>query len=110
MPAGNIVDFMPRRSRAGSTFDNTYQTLGNPISDPAVMIKIVNNTNQDLDISTDGTTDHDFVPANSFTLYDFRTNKGEENDFMLPKGKQIYVKGAAVGTGNVYLVVIRERP
>ena len=110
MPAGNIADFMPRRSRAGSTFNNTYQTLGAAISDPGVIVKIVNNTNQDLDVSIDGTEDHDFVPANSFVLYDFRTNKGEENDFLLPKLRQFYVKGAAVGTGNVYLVVVRERP
>lgn len=105
-----IAEYIPRQSRAASTFDNSYQTLGSALSSPAVLAKIVNNTNQDLDVSTDGSTDHDFIPANSFTLYDLRTNHGADHDFMFRKSTQFYVKGAAVGTGSVYLVVIRERP
>ena len=98
------------QSRAASTYNNTYQTLGNALSAPAVIAKIVNNGSVDLLISTDGTTDNDIIPANSFCLYDLRTNRGDdEDDFMFRQGTQFYVKGAAAGTGTVYLVVIRER-
>jgi hypothetical protein len=58
----------------------------------------------------DGTLDHDFVPANSFVLYDLRANHGVEAQFAVRVGTQFYVKGSSAGTGNVYLVVFRERP
>ena len=105
-----IAEFGPRRSRAGATFDNTYQTLGTAIPSSAVIFKIVNNTNQDLDISTDGVTDHYVVPASSFTLYDIRANHSIDIAFAFPQNMQFFVRGAVAGTGNVYLVIIRERP
>lgn len=104
-----IAEFIERQSRDSSTFNNTYQTLGDALSSPGVLIKIVNDSTQDIDVSTNGVTDHDFVPANGFTLYDLRTNKGSEFQFAFPKNTQFFVKGAAAGTGNVYLVVIKER-
>jgi hypothetical protein len=64
------------------------------------LIKLVNNSDVDLDISIDGTTNHDILPANSFTLY-------SEYNKSFAVGTQIYVKGAAAGTGSVYLVALR---
>ena len=103
------AEYIERQSRDSATFDGTFQTLGSALSDPACLIKVVNNSTVDIDISVDGTTNHDFVPAGSFFLYDLRANHGRENDFVFIKGTQVYVKGAA-GTGSVYLTVIRERP
>ena len=104
------AEFLARQSRNSTTFDNTYQTLGSALTSPGVLVKIINDSAIDVDISTDGTTDHDFIPANAFTLYDLRTNKGAELQFAFPEGTQFYVKGAAASSGSVYLVVIRERP
>lgn len=104
------AEYLARQSRDSSTFDNTYQTLGSALSSPACLIKVVNNSDQDVDVSVDGSTDHDFVPAGSFFLYDLRANHGREYDFVFKLGTQFYVKGAAAGTGSVYLVVLRERP
>jgi len=104
------AEYLTRGTRDASTFDNTYQTLGSSLSSPAVLVKIVNNSDTDIDVSIDGSTDHDFCPSDSFFLYDLRTNAGRFYDFVFPVGTQFYIKGAAAGTGDVYLVIISEVP
>ena len=79
----------------------TMNSTGNAL--PLVILKIVNNSNQDVTISFDGTTDHDFVPAGGFSLYDYQANT-VESMAMLRIGTVIYGKGAAAGSGNVYIV------
>lgn len=101
------AEFLTRQSRDASTFSGSYQTLGNPLSDSVVLIKCINNSDQAVDVSVDGITDHDFIPSGSFFLYDVRTNHGVNKDFRFQKGTQFYVSGAA-GTGDVYLICIRE--
>ena len=102
------AEYLPRGDRDSSTFDNTFQTLGSALTSPAVLVKIINNSDQDIDVSTDASTDHDFVGAGSFFLYDLRTNKGLENEYGFPTGTVFSIKGAAAGTGSVYLVVLAE--
>ena len=102
------AEFIARQ--VASTYDGTYVVLGSALTSPAVILKIINNSDRDLDISTDGVTDHDFVPKNGFVLYDLRANHGRLDDLLFPLGTQFYIKGSAGGSGNVYLVVIRERP
>ena len=92
--------YFPRQSINANTFDGTYQALGSPITEKAVLIKVVNNSDQLIDISTDGTTDEDVAPANSYYLYDM-------DNFSFPRNQQLYVKGND-GTGLVYLVIITE--
>ncbi len=105
------ADYLTRSERNSSTFDNTFQTLGTSLAFPAVLIKIINNSDTDIDISLDGgTTEHDFVPSESFFLYDMRANHGREFDYGFRAGTQFHIRGAAAGTGNVYLVVLREVP
>lgn len=104
------VEYLTRQERAASTFDGTYQTLGDPLEFPAVLIKVINNSNQDIDVSIDGVTDHDFVPASSFFLYDLRANHGVLSEFVFIQGTQFYINGTmdAGNTGDVYLIVLRE--
>ncbi|OGT44277.1 MAG: hypothetical protein A3F13_02605 [Gammaproteobacteria bacterium RIFCSPHIGHO2_12_FULL_40_19] len=93
-----------RKSRDSATFTGSYQTLGSALSNAASLIKIVNDSAVDIDISTDGTNDHDFIPANGFTLYDVTANTTQEGgSIFIKKGTQFYVKGSA-STGSVYLV------
>jgi hypothetical protein len=103
-------EYLARQSRDSSTFDGSYQTLGSPLGSPAIIFKIVNDSNMDIDISVDGSQDHDFVPANGFVLYDLRTNRRKDQQFAFIQGTQFYVRGSAPGTGNIYLVAMRERP
>ncbi len=102
------AEYLIRQSRDASTFDGTYQTLGDALSDSVVLIKCINNSDKDVDISIDGTTDHDFIPAGSFFLYDVRTNHGVNNDLRFPLGTQFYTKSTA-GTGDIYLICVIER-
>lgn len=104
---GNLtsrITWEPLRSRSATTFTGSYQTLGTPLAHPSFICKLVNNTSVDVTISIDGSTDIDVAPAGSFWLYDeTRYVTGVGQSPAIPKGTQIYVKGA-VGTGTVYLV------
>lgn len=105
------ADYLVRAERDASTFDNTFQTLGSGISSPSIILKIINSSDTDIDISIDaGANEHDFVPAESFTLYDMRGNHGREHDYAFPTGTTFHIRGAAAGTGTVYLVILREVP
>lgn len=95
-----------RRSRDSSTFTGSYQTLGSAFAFPMTIVKIVNNSTVAVDISTDGSNDQDYIPANSFALYDLTGNSPSETGSIYVKyGTQFYVKGTA-GTGSVYLVAL----
>ncbi len=96
--------YEPLRSIDSATFTGSYQLLGSSLSNSSSLIKIVNNSNVDVTVSTDGTNDHDFVPANGFVLYDNTTNHTTDvPGVFVPQGRQYFVKGSA-GTGSVYLI------
>ena len=92
------------RSIDSSTFVGTYLALGDPLANPSYILKLVNNSTSLITVSIDGVNDVDVAPAGSFWLYDeSKYISGIGPLIALPKGTQIYVKGAA-GTGLVYLV------
>jgi len=106
------VQFDPLRTKAGTggVILATYTTIGGALTHPVRVFKITNNTNGDLFFSIDGTNDHLFVPANSFTLYDLSTNappvKNLDN-LLLGIGVQFYVRYSTVpSSGAVYIEVI----
>ena len=92
----------------GSINNVTYTELGGEFEHPMRLLKIVNNTNGDMLISFDGTTDNDFIPAGGFSLYDIMTNK--ENAvpyFVFANGTQMFVKYSTAPTsGAVYVVCV----
>ena len=94
------------RSIDSATFTGSYQALGTPLSNPASIVKLINNSGVVVTISVDGTNDHDVVPGSSFFLYDITSNTPSNGDdaIFISKGTQYYVKGSA-STGSVYLVV-----
>jgi len=100
----NRVSWENIRSIDSATLNNTFQALGTPLANASYICKLVNNSTQLVTISIDGVNAVDVAPANSFWLYD-EGKVGQAGAFPgLPAGTQIYVKGAAVGTGLVYLV------
>lgn len=100
----NRIAWETLRSRNSTTFNNTYQTLGTPLENPSYICKLVNNSTQLVTVSIDGVNDIDVAPANSFWLYDEGKVGVSSSIPALSAGTQIYVKGAAAGTGSVYLV------
>lgn len=107
-----IVQFDPLRSASGTggIITNAYLPIGAVLAHPWRIFKITNNTNGDLLFSIDGTTDHMFVPANSFILYDLSTNaQPVKNLDSLVMGikTQFYVKYSTVpSSGAVYIEAI----
>lgn len=100
--------FETLRSLAFGSISGAYATIGTPLLNPARLIKIVNTTNADMFISTDGTNNHDIIPASGFALYDLTTNHPTNSSgFFFAQGTQFYVKQVSAPTsGTVYLTVI----
>ena len=98
------IAYNTRQSVDSSTFSGSYLPIGSPISNSARIVKIINNSGVDVDISTDGVTNHDFIPKNGFTLYDLGTNRGNDSPCLnFSTGTQFYAKGSA-STGLVYMI------
>ena len=93
----------PLRSIDSATLTGSYQKVGTPFVHAPVLVKLVNNSTVLVTISTDGVTDYDVAPQNSFWLYDENTSSTPGFTF-IPAGTQMWVKGSA-GTGSIYLVV-----
>jgi hypothetical protein len=93
------------RSRAASTFNGTYQTLGAPLDFPARIVKMKNLSDQIVTLSIDGTNDHDVFAANSGDVVDCTANRNTDEPVCFPAGTQFYVN-APTGTGTIYLVVM----
>lgn len=102
------MSFDALRSLASGSIGANFAAVGSQVEFPIRLIKLVNQTNQDVIFSTDGSTDHDFVPANSFSLYDISTNRTVKESAFLPAKTTLYVKhnGSAPTSGGVYITVI----
>lgn len=101
-----IVRLDALRSFASASMTGSYQQVGTALSHPIRLLKMVNNSNQDITVSFDGSTDNDYIPANSFALYDMTTNRTNEGAyFAFQIGTKIYVKGTA-GTGSFYIMAV----
>ena len=95
-----------RRDLPFGSITGTYAPIGGPLLSPARVIKIVNTTDVDIDISDDGINDKDICPAGtSMFLYDISSNKTAQNTLYLSAGTLLYVKGSPT-TGTVYYVVV----
>lgn len=97
----SILKWEPLRSIDSATLTGAYQAIGTPLTHPAYILKLVNNSTVLVTISINGTSDVDVAPANSFWLYD--EDAGNRFHPAISAGTQIYVKGSA-GTGLIYLV------
>lgn len=104
-----IVRFDSLRSLSSASVTGSYQAVGTSFAHPIRLVKMVNNSTQDVTVSFDGTTDNDFIPANSFALYDMTTNRSNAGgNFAFQIGTQVYIKGTA-GTGTFYITAVYGR-
>ena len=100
---GIIVTPDPIRKIDSATFTGAYQALGAKLTKPIRIMKFVNLSNVSVTISFDGATDHDIIPSEGFALYDFTSDKVQDDGYYVSAGTQIWIKGAA-GVGSVFLV------
>ena len=105
--ASNIVRFDAWRSVAFGSITNSYTALGSPLGHAMRVLHFINNTDGDMAISFDGTTDNMPILADSFSLYDLTSDQDANEMFRYENGTQIYIKYlTAPTTGDFYLVAI----
>lgn len=102
-----IVRFDALRTLGYASTSSSFVALGAAFQHIMRIVKFVNNTDGDMIISFDGTTENEFVPAGGFVLYDLTSNRAVDDEFVMQIGTQIYVKQSTVPTkGDVYAVCI----
>jgi len=107
MAFGTRVQFNPIGTVAFGSITGSYTALGAPMPGHARIIRFSNDTNEDVLISADGVTDNLRLAANSFVLFDFSTNRIQDDGLFVEKGVQFYVKYVlAPGSGAVWIEVI----
>ena len=109
----NIVRFSPVRQVSLATLSasgGNYVTLGSALDHPMRVLHFINNTDGDMMISFDGTTDNAPLLAESFALYDLTSDQDSNESFRYEKGTQVYVRYITAPTtpadGAVYLVAV----
>lgn len=96
-----------QRSLAFGSISGTYAAIGSAFAHPIRIMFLQNLTDQAMQFSFDGSTNHFPLPANGFLLMDVTSNTTINGGaFNIAKGTTVYVKQiVAPGTGAVYLSV-----
>ena len=81
-------------------FDGTFLPIESPTTSLVRIIRFINNTDQDVDISWDGLKPHDFLPALTALTLDITSNKTDTQGYFIAVGTQFFVQ-APVGTGEL---------
>lgn len=107
MAFGTKVQFNPIGTIAFGSITASYTAFGPPMPGHARIIRIANDSNEDVLISADGVTDNLRVAANSFILLDFSANRIQDDGLFVAKGEQFYIKYvSAPSSGAVWIEVI----
>lgn len=107
MAFGTRVKFFPVGEVAFGGISGTYATLGSALTSHARIICFTNSTNADVYISADGVNNHLRLAAGSFKLFDFSTNRIQDDGLFVELGTQFYVKQvSAPSSGSVWIEVI----
>ena len=104
MALKNIINAVELFYIGSNVIEDTYQSINSAgLPYACFLVRIINNSDEDVTVSYDGSTDHDFVPKNTTLQLPLQTNSQPSNYVaLMAKGTIVYVKGTA-GTGDVYL-------
>lgn len=108
----NAAKFDVLRSISAASLTGSFAAVGVALPSPAVVLTFKNATNGDVIISTDGVNNMLFLPANSYNVFDIKTNGPILQDYMFKQGTVFYAKdGTTASTsGSFYIeAVIVER-
>lgn len=108
MAYGTRAQFDAVRELAFGSISGAYAAVGNATTDHARLIRFVNGTDAQVYISLDGTRDQIRLAANSFALFDFSTNKIQDDGLFVSVGTVFYTKqvSGAPTTGSVWIEVV----
>jgi|SRR6267378_1631227 len=108
MAYGTRAKFDPVREVAFGGISGTYAAIGTPLTDHARIVRFVNSSNVEVYISLDAISDNIRLAASSFVLYDFSTNRIQDDGLFVSVGTQFYVKqvAGAPASGSVWCEVV----
>ncbi len=108
MAFGTRAEFDEVREVAFGSIGASYSAIGTALTDHARIIRFVNSTDDEVYISSDGSTNNFRMSANSFILFDFSTNKIRDDGLFVAIGTQFYVKrvSGAPTEGAVWIEVV----
>ena len=101
MAVKNTVYAVPLK---GAAVTATYAPLNaGGLPNACFLLRIINQSANQITISYDGTTDHDTLPANTDVSLPVQSNSQPNNYIAnFPVGFTVYVKGTAM-SGNAYV-------
>lgn len=105
MAVRNSVSAITLTSIDSATFTGAYQLINtNGLAQACFLLRLVNNSDRIVTISYNGTTDNDIIPIGAHFELNPQSN-AQPNNFtcLFAKGQKVYAKGAAGGTGLIYL-------
>jgi len=109
MPPGNRVRVLERVGLAsgliqvGVFTQIGFVTYPNGWPNAPFLLRLVNDSNQDVDVSFDGVTSHDYLISQQTLQIQTQTNSPYNIDCALfPIGTKVYVAGVA-GAGTIWL-------
>ena len=107
MAYGTRATFEAIREVAFGSIGSSYGAVGTALTDHARIVRFVNDTNGDVYVSTDGSTNMLRLAASSFLVLDFSANKVRDDGLFLPVGTIFYVKdgASAPSSGNFWIEV-----
>lgn len=108
MAYGTRAQFDAVRELAFGSISGTYAAVGTATTDHARLIRFVNSTDAQVYISLDGITNNIKLVPNSFALFDFSTNKIQDDGLFVSVGTTFYTKqvSGAPGSGSVWIEVV----
>ena len=102
----NFIQALALDSIDSATFTGALQAI-NPAgnTEACVILRIINDSDVDIEVSYDGITDHDYIRAGETLILDFQTNAQPNSKISkLKKGTVVWVASTTgAGTGLVYL-------
>ena len=100
-----LVD--PIRELAFGGISGTFAVIGTPLTVHARVIRFANSTNADIYISFDGINNNIRLAASSFILFDFATNRIQDDGLFVSIGTQFWAKQvSAPSSGTVWIEVV----
>lgn len=101
MAAKNSIQPVERHEFNCLLLTGSYQVVSSGgFSKDLAVYKLYNGSSSDIDVSYDGVTDHDIIPAGGTFVLDVQANS-EGARAAWPAGREMFVKGTASG-GSLY--------
>lgn len=107
MAFGTRVRFEPVREIAFDAISGTFAAVGTGTTDHSRIVTFNNGTDKEIYVSFNGIQNHLRVAANSFKLFDFTSDRVQDDGFFVDLGTIFYVKSvSAVPTLGTFWIEV----